>query len=213
MIRCVLVVLALAAVTPAVALTPEQIGSLASSDSGPRMEALNAIAASGDERAIAFLQALADGNVQTSASAKKIVVMADGKGTDAITGKPIDKLPEDLDEVVANNVFRRELAAAIATLKLTSTDRATRFAAAKTLQDETESDRLPLVERAIAKEADAQIKQLLERVRANLQLNSKDKAVRLAAITSLASSVNPGTKTILLEMLAKKGGEFAEPDA
>ncbi|NDH64380.1 MAG: urea ABC transporter permease subunit UrtB, partial [Alphaproteobacteria bacterium] len=213
LIRCVLVVFALAAAAPAMALSPEQIGRLASSDSGPRMETLNAIAAAGDESAIAFLQALADGNVQTSASAKKIVIMADGKGTDAITGKPIDKLPEDLDEVVANNVFRRELAAAIATLKLTSTDRAVRLAAAKTLQDETESDRLPLVERAIAKEGDAEIKQLLERVRANLQLNSKDKAVRLAAITSLASSVNPGTKTILLEMLAKKGGEFAEPDA
>ncbi|MFM9979371.1 MAG: urea ABC transporter permease subunit UrtB [Burkholderiales bacterium] len=213
LIRCVLVVLALAAATPAVALTPEQIGSLASPDSGPRTEALNAIAASGDESAIVFLQALAEGNVQTSAATKKIVVMADGKGTDAITGKPIDKLPEDLDEVVANNVFRRDLAAAIATLKLTSADRAVRLAAAKTLQDETESDRLPLVERAIAKEADAEIKQLLERVRANLQLNSKDKAVRLAAIASLGSSVNPGTKTILLEILAKKGGEFVEPDA
>ena len=30
---------------------------------------------------------------------------------DRIRFKPVDKLPEDLDEVVANNVFRRELAA------------------------------------------------------------------------------------------------------
>jgi urea transport system permease protein len=213
LIRCVLALLALAGSLPAAALTPEQIGKLASSDSDARGEALNSIAAAGDESAIPFLTALSEGNVQTSASTKLIVVMADGKGSDAITGKPVVKLPEDLDEVVANNVFRREIAAAIATLRLTSTDRAVRLAAAKTLQDETESDRLPPVERAIAKEADAEIKALLERVRANLQLNSKDKAVRLAAITSLGSSVNPGSKTILLEMLAKKDGQFVEQDA
>ncbi len=213
LIRCVLAVFALAAAMPAAALTPEQIGKLVATETDARIETLNAVAAAGDESAIAFLQALAEGNVQTSASAKKIVIMADGKGVDALTGKPVDKLPEDLDEVIANNVFRRELAAALATLRLTSADRAVRLAAAKTLQDETESDRLPIVERAIAKESDAEIKGLLERVRANLQLNSKDKAVRLAAITSLASSVNPNTKTILLEILARKGADFAEPDA
>ena len=54
LIRCVLVVFALAAATPAAALTPEQVGSLASSDAGPRMEALNAIAPG-----IALAQALA----------------------------------------------------------------------------------------------------------------------------------------------------------
>ena len=213
LVRCVLTVFALAATLPAAALTPEQIGKLVSSESDARIEALNAIASGGDESAVPFLAALAAGNVQTSASTKKIVILVDGKGSDAVTGKPVEKLPEDLDEVIANNVFRRELAAAIATLKLTSSDRAVRLAAAKTLQDESEGDRLPLVERAIAKETDAEIKGLLERVRANLQLNSKDKAVRLAAIESLGSSVNPNTKTILLDMLAKKGGEFVAPDA
>ncbi len=212
-VRCVLAVFALGVILPAAAITPEQVGKLVAPESEVRIEALNAIAAAGDESAIGFLAALAEGNVQTSASTKKIVIMADGKGMDALTGQPIAKLPEDLDEVVANNVFRRELAAAIATLKLTSRDRAVRLAAAKTLQDETEGERLPLVERAIAKESDADIKALLERVRSNLQLNSKDKAVRMTAITSLGSSVNPNTKTILIELLAKKGGEFAEADA
>ena len=212
LIRCVLTVLALGAMQAAAALTPEQIGNLVSADSDKRYEALNEVAAAGDEKAIAFLEALAEGNVHTSETARKIVILVDGKGADAVTGTALDKLPEDLDEVIANNVFRRELAAAIATLKLTSKDRVVRLAAAKTLQDESEGDRLPLVERAIAKETDAQIKGLLERVRANLQLNSKDKAVRLAAIVSLGSSVNPNSKTILLGILAKKSGEFVEPD-
>src|SRR5471032_3276124 len=140
LIRCVLASFVLAASLPVAALTPEQIGKLASSDSDARNEALNSIAAAGDESAIAFLSALAEGNVQASASAKKVLIVTDGKGVDAVTGKPVEKLPEDLDEVVANNVFRRELAAAIATLKLTSADRAVRLAAAKTMQDETEGD-------------------------------------------------------------------------
>ncbi len=213
LIRCVLMACALAAVHPAVAVTPDQIGKLVTEDNDGRIVILNAIAAADDESAISLLQAFAEGNLQASESTRMIVIMADGKGTDAITGKAIDKLPEDLDEVVANNVLRRELAAAIATLKLTSKDREVRLAAAKTLQDETEADRLPLVERALGKETDAEIKGLLERVRANLQLNSKDKKVRVAAIASLASSVNPNTKIILLGMLAKKDGEFVEKDA
>ncbi len=213
LIRCALTLFALAASLPALALNPEQIGKLVSTDSDARYAALNAIAAADDDAAIPFLRSLAEGNVQTSASARLIVVVADGKGTDALTGKPLEKLPPDLDEVIANNVFRRELAAAIATLQLSSKDRAVRLAAAKTLQDETEEARLPVVERALGKESDAEIRGLLERVRANLQLNSKDKAVRLAAITSLGSSVNPNTKTILLEILSKKGGEFVETDA
>ena len=183
------------------AQTPEQIGSLVSSDSDKRYAALNEVAASGDEKAIPFLQALAEGNVQSSAASKKIVILVDGKGVDAVSGAAIDKLPTDLEEVIANNVFRRELSAAIATLRLASGSKDVRLAAAKTLQDESEGDRLPLVERAIAKETDAEIKALLERVRANLQLNSKDKAVRLAAIVSLGSSVNPNSKTVLLEIL------------
>src|SRR4051812_25806777 len=120
LVRCFLAVLALALSFPAAALTPEQIAKLVSSESSERNQALNAVAAAGDETAIPFLSALAEGQVQTSASTKKIVIVVDGKGTDAVTGKPVAPLPEDLDEVVANNVFRRELAGAIATLKLTS---------------------------------------------------------------------------------------------
>jgi urea transport system permease protein len=201
------------AALPVAALTPEQIGLLVAEEGDTRIEALNRLAASGEEAAIPFLEALAEGKVQASASAKKVYLVEDDKAKDAVTGKPVDKLPEDAEEVVANNVFRKELSAAIATLKLSSPDRAVRLAAAKTLQDETEDDRLPLVERAIGKESDAEVKALLERVRANLQLSSKDKAVRLAAITSLGSSTNPNTKTVLLGILAKKGGEFVEKDA
>src|SRR5437868_15293499 len=96
LIRCVLASFALVASFSAVALTPEQIGNLASSDSDARNDALNRIAAAGDESAIPFLSALAEGNVQTSASAKKVLIVTDGKGVDAVTGKPVEKLPEDL---------------------------------------------------------------------------------------------------------------------
>ena len=205
--------LALAAALPAAALSPEQIGQLTAEDGAARTEALNRIATAGDDTAVPFLEALSEGKVQASATAKKVYIVEDDKAKDAVTGKPVEKLPEDAEEVVANNVFRKELGAVIAALKLVSPERAVRLAAAKTMQDATEADRLPLVERALAKEADPEIKALLERVRAKLQLSSPDKAVRLAAIASLGSSTNPGTKTVLLGLLAKKGAEFAEPDA
>ncbi|MSP96497.1 MAG: urea ABC transporter permease subunit UrtB [Betaproteobacteria bacterium] len=210
--RCVLTLSALLASLAAAALTPGQIAQL-TGEAEARDAALNRIVADGDASAIAFLEAFSAGNVQKSASTKRIFILAGDKAVDAVSGKPVDKLPEDAEEVVANNSLRRALGAVLAALNLSSPDRGVRLAAAKTLQDEADDERLPVIERALAREPDAQIKALLARVRANLQLPSKDKNVRVAAITSLGSSVNPNTKTILLEILAKKDGDFVEKDA
>jgi urea transport system permease protein len=193
------------------AVTPDDLEKLALGDSDAREAALAAIVNAADESAIPLLQALADDTVQTGPD-KKVYIVKDGKGVDAATGKSVDPLPENLEDVVIANVMRKEILVSIAALKLTSASRDVRLAAVKELQGNAEEDVLPALARALAKETDPEIKTLLTLTQASIQLHGKDKAVRLKAIAELASSSNPNTKTLLLGLLEKKGDAYVEPD-
>jgi len=113
---------------------------------------------------------------------------------------------------VINNRVRKGLELAIAAFKLADPDREVRLAAAKQLQDGADESALPAIERALAKESDVEIKELLSLTHASVQLASPDRGTRLAAIRALADSNNPATKTLLLGILERKGETFTEPD-
>ena len=157
-----------------------------------------------------MLQALADGEVRTSG--ERVLQVKDGVATDLATGSKITPLPDPLDDVVLNNRVRRELASAIASLKLSAPDRAIRLAAAQELQRGADEEMMPAIERALAREQDAEIKALLTLTHATVDLGSADKERRLAAIRALAESRDPATKRLLLPLLEKNGAEFAEAD-
>ncbi len=152
-----------------------------------------------------------DDSVQTGPD-KKVYIVRDGKGIDAATGKPVDPLPDNLEDVVIANVMRKQIGLAIAALRLTSPDKEVRLAAVKELQGNAEEDSLPALAKALAKESDAQVKTLLTLTQASIQLRSKDKATRIKAINELAKSNNPNTKTLLLGLLEKKGDQYVEAD-
>jgi len=207
----ILLVLALLA-APASAVAPALIEKLALGEYDDKIAALNELLGSGDESALDFLQALHDGSVQV-AGGKQVLIVKDNAGIDAASGKSLSPLPPEREDVMVNNRLRRELASAIAGLRLASSKRDTRLAAAKALQNGADEEMLPLVSRALAKESDPDIKNLLTLLAATMQLQSKDAATRLAAAKALASSSNPNTKALLLAVLEKKGDAYAEPDA
>ena len=196
----------------AFALAPEVIEKLSFGENEDKSAALATIVNAADESAIPFLQALVNDGVQTTAD-KKVLVVKDGKAVDAITGKPVAPVPDNLDVVVINNQMRGEIGVAIATLRLASPLRNVRLAAVKELQGNAEVEVLPAIARALAKETDPEVATLLALTQASLQLRSNDKATRLAAIVALAKSTNPNTKTLLLPLLERKAGNFVEPDA
>jgi urea transport system permease protein len=208
--RLFLLLLAAALSGPAAAVVPELVGQLASGDSDARIAAIARIAASGDPSAVPLLQALSDGLVQ--AGGGMVFIVKDGSALDAATGRAVVPIPPNLEEVVVNNRIRGELASAIAALQLGSADREMRLAAVQALQGNPDETLLPLVQRALAKESDAEVKGLLLLTQAAIQLGSKDPAARLAAVKALATSSDPGTKTMLLPLLEKRGGDYAEPD-
>jgi len=194
------------------AVTPENIHDLAFGENDAKVTAIGSIVASGDASAVALLQALIDGQVQTAGD-NQVLLIKDDTATDLITGKAVNPLPDSRDDVIINNRVRKQITGAIATLKLASPDRAVRLAAASQMQGGADEDALPAISAALSKEKDPEIKSLLALTQASIQLGSSDKATRLAAIRALAESGNANTKTLLLPILEQKGGNFVEPDA
>jgi len=193
------------------AIPPALVHDLALGENDEKIKAMGQLAASGDEGALELLLALQAGEVQTAGEV--VLRVKDGAAIDLATGGKVDPLPQSREDVVLNNRVRRELGSAIAALKLASPDRAARLEAAKTLQSGADQEMLPVIQRALAKEQDPDIKALLTLTQATVQMGSADKATRIAAIRTLAASKDPNTKTLLLPLLEKKGSDFAEPDS
>ena len=172
--------------SPAWPLASADIAKLAQGEVDEKSEAVSAIVAAGDASAIPFLQALVADTVKTTADRKVLIVKGD-KGTDAVTGNPVVQLPTDLEDVIINNQMRGEIGTAIAALRLGSPSRDIRLAAAKELQGNAEAELLPLLARVLARETDAQVRELLVLTRASLELASDDRTVKLAAKIGRAS--------------------------
>ncbi len=209
---CLAAVTACFALSASAAVDPQTIRDLAFGESDAKIKAIGVLGASGDADALRLLQAFLDGEVQTVGEDQVLVVQGE-TATDLLTGKGMAALPDNRDDIVLNNRVRKQLATAIAALKLSAPDRTPRLAAAKQLQDSADEDSLPAIERALAKETDTEIKESLSLTRAAIQLASKDRATRLAAIRALAESSNPTTRTLLLGVLEQKGGAYVETDA
>jgi urea transport system permease protein len=209
---CVAGVAVVLATSAQATIAPQTIRDLAFGESDAKIAAIGALTTSGDAQALPLLQALLDGEVQTVGEDQVLLVKGDA-ATDLLTGKTVSPMPANRDDIVVNNRVRRDLGTAIAALKLASPDRSTRLAAARELQNSADQDTLPLISQALAQEPDAEIKELLALTRAQIQLSSKDRATRIAAIRALADSSNPSTKTLLLGVLEQKGGSNVEADA
>ena len=197
-LRLLLGALFAAATLSAHALTPDQVRAMALGENDTRATAIAQVATSGDPKAQAFFQALLDDAVKTSGD--KVFIVHDGKAHDAATGTAAT-LPDNAEDVVNSNRMRREIEAAIASLKLLSPDAVQRAAAIKELRDGADESKLPMIEKAYAAETDTKLKSQLGLLRAAVLISSSDKAKRLDAARSLADSHEPATKTLLLDRL------------
>ena len=187
------------------ALDRAAVEKLALGEGDERIAAISALVSEGDPKAADVLKALADGEMQTSGA--RVLIVRGGKAMDAVTGKAVVPVPADAEEVVANNRLRAAIGDALAALKLLSPVRAERLASAKALAGGADAAMLPLVQKALAQEGDAEIRALLEIIAAGMQLKSESRDARLAAIRTLGRSSSPSSKTLLLEL-----ANDADPD-
>ncbi|WP_028311034.1 urea ABC transporter permease subunit UrtB [Derxia gummosa] len=190
---------------------------LADEDSDARVEAIGKLAEAGDPRTVAIFEALANDALYsvTDADGKvvRLLVSADDKYTDAVTGEVVSPVPDNAEGLSINNRLRGELDAGLALLRLGSADRATRVAAARALQGSENLAILPALQKAAETEKDEEIKALLVTAEAALEIKSDDPAVRAAAAKKLAAGDSTEIRQLLAGLLEKSGDSYAEPDA
>jgi urea transport system permease protein len=203
---CIAWLLALVSVT-AHALDAAAMRAIAAGDNDARIEALQQAVSSGDPQLMTFLQALLDEQVKFNTD--HVFIVRDGKAIDVATGRPTS-LPDGVEDPVNNNRMRREFEAAMAGLKLFSTDVGTRANAIAQLKDQVDESKLPLVEKAEAQEADPGLKAQLGLLKAAVQIGSSSKEKRLTAARLLADSDQPATRSLLRERLAP--GNETDPE-
>ncbi len=195
----------------AAALDAALVSQLAFGSSDEKIAAIRGFVEKGEAAAAPLLAALAEGQVQTVG--ERVLIVADEKGIDAVSGARVTPLPEGRDDVIVNNRVRGEIANAVAALRLLAPQRALRAEAVKELETGANAAMLPLVKRALDKESDAELKSALELIAATIQVKSGDKAARLEGIRALAASDSQGTRALLGSILLKNNdGQFAEAD-
>ena len=203
----VLLLISAGFVTPAFALDRAAVDKLAFGDSEEKIEAIGALVAEGDPKALTLLSALLEGELQTLPATKRVLIVKGERAIDAVTGEQVVPTPAERDDILVNNRLRGALNDALAALKLVSQDRAVRLAAAKELDGSADATMLPLVKKALAQEADTGVRALLESIVATAEINGDDKPVRLMALRTLERSGTAGTKTLLLTLLEKETDE------
>lgn len=180
--------------------------------------AIDALGALGDERAIVILQAFADGRLYRRKADKTVFIGdRDGDGirlTSPLTGEPAGTVASrDIKKIVANNKLRGQIRGVLGQLDLFSPIADDRLEAARNVMASPTEDALDLLKRARDRETVSDIREMLETGIAVLELASEDRALRLAAVATLADRSDPEIKSALEQRLLEIDGKFVEPDA
>ncbi len=199
-----LLALMLAASLPAYALTQAQALAIAQGETDDRIKALDEAVTQASDGLGLFLRALLEDKVKLAGT--RVLMVMDGHAQDVETSTATP-LPPDAEDIINNNRMRNALQSAIAGLQLFSSDRSLRDKAITELNDGADESRLPLLEKALVAETDADLKERLERLRASILVASPERTKRLQAAQLLGASLQPATAALLAERLA------AEDDA
>jgi urea transport system permease protein len=178
----------------------EALTALASTSFDSVRRGVEMLALSGQPRAAAIITALQSGRLFMGADKALFIKQDDGSLVDAATGAAApDVMASGLRVVRMNNAVRGAIDAALGSLRLFSSDRTTRLAAAEAVFRSHDPAALPALDRAIAKEGDQGVKLRMEQARAAALLSSPDasEADRLAAITVLSGRADIDSRSLI----------------
>ena len=190
----------------------DDLRALNSSDRGAVERAVNSILKQSDPQALAILVALLDDKLQVDPNGHAYEAGEDGALTPITAGAP--KKPAGVKTPLVDNRLRRALEPAIASLRLSNTDREVRLEAAIDLAKRRNDELSPVVQKALAAERDEEVREQLLLVLAPLDLESTDVALRLRALKAIEASADPAYKGDIERVLAKNAnGEYQEKNA
>jgi urea transport system permease protein len=180
------------------ALTSTQAIGMVQGETDNRLEVLSQALQEEDAATANYLQALADDAVKVAG--KQVFVLRDGKAFDPVTASEIP-LATDAEDVINNNRMRGEIDAALAALKLLSPDEKIRLQAAMALAKEPDAAKLPLINKALKVEANAQVKNALMLAQAAMAISASDPQERLQAAQTLGQAKSPEAQLLLNQQL------------
>ncbi|MBI3451357.1 MAG: urea ABC transporter permease subunit UrtB [Rhodospirillales bacterium] len=173
------------------------VAKLGADSFADKAEAAGALGALGDGRAIGALKALNDGRL--SVTGDKRLVIVDGKRlVDPVIAADLGDAPGDgLERVRVNNRLRGAIAAALSKLQIFSPDRAERLAAARNALKHGSAETVAVLERALASEKDAEVRETIRLSLNGARLNFGSDAEKIAAIGELSGSTDPQIRALL----------------
>ncbi len=197
--RTLLLCFVLLLTAPALA-QPSLLAPLGSQSFEDIRRGVEALAVSGEPRAGPVLEALQAGRLLIQPGGALFIREPSGDVVSAETGAPADAA--DLRPVRVNNGVRRAVDAAMGGLRLFSPDPATRADAAQAVFKSRDAAALPALDRAIAGERDAGVRQTMQQARAAAVLATPDAtdADKLAAIATLRARGDLDARAILASL-------------
>jgi urea transport system permease protein len=153
----------------------DAVAKFANDEFSDTEEAVDTLATSTNPLAYAIVSALQDDRLMADPDTKKVYVKEpDGKIIDALTGAPVDGIPDSAASVRLNNKLRRHVEAALGSLTLQSPDPAVRIQAAQSVFKTHDENMLPAIDSALQKETNKGAKLAFSEARAAILLFKED---------------------------------------
>jgi len=192
----------------------ETAGKLGSKSFSEVAAAIEALAATGDDRALPILNALQDGTLSLARAGDKLVIATptpDGFALqDALTGAALDPVGRrDVRKIAINNMIRTALRSALGSLQLFADEASVRLTAATSLLSNPSPDALPILDKALLAEKDGDVREMLDLARAAIIAQSDASlGLRLAAVERMSGSMISD----VWQVLGRLQGRTATPD-
>ncbi len=172
-------------------------------------EAIETLAATGNERSVVVLRAMLDGRLYYRKKDRRVVIVERlDKGfrlTDAATGEELGEVGKrKVRKIAINNKLRKRLRAALARLSLAHHDPRVRHQSVTEMLATVTPDTIPLLESALARETDEAVSDLLRTALALAALASADREQRLQALRTLEGNIQPEVANRLRWLLDKE---------
>jgi len=195
-----------------------EVAALAGADYATKSELVRQLMASPAAGAPRVLAALLDGSLYVRGSDRHVFIAAESAAglqlTDAVTLQGAGTAAaEGFEKIGTNNQLRKQLRGAVARSRLASGDANVRLAAVNELLRSLDEEGATLLRARLPEETSARVRSAISAGIALVDLDSGVPAQRLAAVQSLAGSLNGDAYNRLLALATPANdGTYAEPD-
>jgi len=206
------------AVAPETGDLPELVGGLATASYSEKQALIKQLVQTHDPRVRGVLDAMLEGKLYSRTSDGRLFIAAENNDvldiTDPLTGKPAGSMQSgDAGKIGINNQLRKTLRVALAQFDLASTDVNVRLEAVREMLRAVDTESIAVLHERLAVEPSSAVKREIRAGLALADLDSSEVSVRLAAVKTLAESLNVDVYNRLTAMSqAPAEGEAGEGD-